>query len=875
MQPRYYQKAAIDAVDDHLCNKSSNPCVVLPTAAGKSPTMAWTIQRYKQQFPLFRCLILAHTKELVAQNADKMQQIDGGIDIGIYAAGLKRRDMKQDIIFASISSIARRIFDFEPFDLIIVDEAHRIPMSGEGQYRKLVANAKLMNPKVRVVGMTATPYRMGVGDVCHKDHILNEICYEIGVAELIEKGHLCPLRSKVGDAAPDLSKVKKRGGEFTTGSLAEATDIPELVRDTIAEAVPMLHDRKAIIFFCVDLDHCHHVSEELAKYGIHAPCVTGNTPSAERDSITMQFTRGDIRAVCNVNVLTEGFDATRTDAVVLLRPTQSKGLFCLDEKTEILTADGWSSDVKVGTPCAVFDPGTEGIRYEPAIASMRRSMEPGEKFYSIKSPSADIRVTGNHRMVTRTSRSRPWDIRPVQDVASLKAGAYFPTSGIMENLPGLPLSDDDLRFIGWVMTDGHINKANRAIYISQAEHQPWLGEIDKCIQGCGFKYGRRVSERQSQYKSNSNVVTYSISYGKPRGRDKHLTGWARLEPYLSKDFAPCLNDLTPRQFDVLLHAIHLGDGSKQKGQSWTQRSYHINTGNRTFAERLQIAGVTHGYRASVATHDYNENPIYVVHLKKTGFINLGSTYDDRPSWTVEDGFGESCWCVETPTGTLVTRRNGRVAVLGNCQMVGRGLRLDDRKQDCLVLDFAECIHTHGPIDHLGGDGVKLEKCPECKEIFSRAVRTCPECGWTIPKKQIEREEAEESQRRMHGTTASSRNIISSNEPETIKVDGVRVARHKKPGKPDSLRVTYRSGLRTYSEWVCLDHHGPAGNMAGSWWRKRFQCDKTPTVDQALQDIFLEASLSAITKTITVRPRGKYHEITNVGLVGQPQPERTP
>ncbi len=528
MQPRYYQQAAIDAVDDHLCNKTSNPCVVIPTGGGKSPVMAWTIMQYKRKYPSFRAIILAHTKELVFQNADKLTQVWPDAPLGIYAAGLKRRDTKPDLLFASIDSIYRKAFDLEPFDLLIVDEAHRIPPSGDGKYRRFIADCKLANPKLRVVGMTATPYRMGIGDVCHRDHILNEICYEIGVAELIQDGFLCPLRSKVGDAAPDLSNVKKRGGEYVTNSLSAATDVPELVRDTISEAMPMLTDRKGIIFFCVDIPHCNHVSEELAKHGVIAPCVTGKTPSGERDKITADFTSGKIRAVCNVNVLTEGFDATRTDAIVLLRPTESKGL-------------------------------------------------------------------------------------------------YY-------------------------------------------------------------------------------------------------------------------------------------------------------------------------------------------------------------------------------------------------QMVGRGLRLDERKQDCLVLDFADCIHTHGPIDHLGGDGVKLEKCPECKEIFSRAVRKCPACGWEIPKKQIERAEAEESQRRMHGTTASNRNIISSDKPETIKVDSVKVARHCKPGRPDSLRVTYRSGLRTYSEWVCLDHHGPAGSKAVGWWQRRFN-EKAPTVNEALQNIFLEQSLNAITESITVKPRGKYHDIIRVFLTG--------
>ena len=203
------------------------------------------------------------------------------------------------------------------------------------------------------------------------------------------------------------------------------------------------------------------------------------------------------------------------------------------------------------------------------------------------------------------------------------------------------------------------------------------------------------------------------------------------------------------------------------------------------------------------------------------------------------------------------------------QMVGRGLRCHPSITDCLVLDFANCIEEHGPIDLLGGAPTVMAVCQSCRESFSRAIRCCPACGWEIPKQEIKRLELVEKERRMHGTKVSGKSILSS-EPETYSVDAVHVNRHRKDGSPDSIRVQYRCGLSMFRGWVCLDHPGPAGQIAYSWWRQRFGPQKTkPTVDEALENMFLTQELLEWTKTITVRKTGKYFEI-----VGYNQPLET-
>lgn len=319
-------------------------------------------------------------------------------------------------------------------------------------------------------------------------------------------------------------------------------------------------------------------------------------------------------------------------------------------------------------------------------------------------------------MIYDNKRKTGWKITEAEHLASLTSGSYIPVSGF-GNFPGVPLTDAELKFIGWVMTDGTINKHNNAITITQGEHQPWLEEIEKCIKECGFKFNRFNRKRQSQYTSNSACVAWTISKGKPRGRDSHLIGWGKLEDYISKDMHPNLFQMTEQQFDVMLQAIHLGDGCKQKGQSWTRRSYHIVSGNLTFAERLQIMAIARGYKANISVQTYNKNPVYYVHLKKQAFINIGQAYDGRPTWTKEPYKPEECWCVETEMGTIVTRRNGKVAIMGNCQMVGRGTRLYPDKDHLLLLDFLWHTERH----ELCHPAHLICESPEVAEIMTKNI----------------------------------------------------------------------------------------------------------------------------------------------------------
>jgi DNA repair protein RadD len=324
---RPYQREAVDAVYAYLRSHDDNPCVVIPTAGGKTPIMATICKDAVGQWN-GRVLILAHVKELLEQTADKLRAVCPEVEFGIYSAGLKRRDTANQVIVAGIQSVYKRACELDAFDLVLVDEAHLIPPEGEGMYRQFLADARTINPNLRIVGFTATPFRLKTGPICTPDGFLNHICYEVGVRELIRDGYLCPLITKASVNKTDFSRLHVRAGEFVADEMESLMDDDRLVEAACDETITYAADRKAVLIFSSGIKHGEHIVRVLAeKHGIECGFITGDMSISERDATLSRFRRGELRFLCNVNVLTTGFDAPHIDCIVLLRPTMSPGLY--------------------------------------------------------------------------------------------------------------------------------------------------------------------------------------------------------------------------------------------------------------------------------------------------------------------------------------------------------------------------------------------------------------------------------------------------------------------------------------------------------------------------------------------------------------------
>ncbi|WP_223425437.1 DEAD/DEAH box helicase [Tateyamaria pelophila] len=325
---RPYQQAAIASIYGYFQTHKGNPVVVLPTAAGKSLVAAAFIEGVLKAWPDQRILIVTHVRELIAQNHAEMIGLWPEAPAGIYSAGLGKREAQARILFAGIQSIHRRAQEIGHTDLVLIDEAHLIPGNSSTMYRRFLDGLAQINPALKVIGLTATPFRVDCGMLHEgKNALFTDIAYEAPVRDLIDQGYLSPLVSKQPVTRLDVSKVGTRAGDFIQRDLAAAVDQDAITRAAVSEIIDYGEDRKSWLAFCSGVDHARHVAEEFQRRGISCRTIFGDTPKDERDAIIAAFKRGEIRALASMGVLTTGFNAPGVDLIALLRPTKSAGLY--------------------------------------------------------------------------------------------------------------------------------------------------------------------------------------------------------------------------------------------------------------------------------------------------------------------------------------------------------------------------------------------------------------------------------------------------------------------------------------------------------------------------------------------------------------------
>lgn len=325
---RGYQREAIDSIPKYFNENGGNPLICLPTGTGKALVIAAFIKETLAAWPETRILVLTHVKELIAQDYAELLTYWPEAPAGIYSASLKRRDMRNRIIFAGIQSIHNKAYDLQTVDLVIIDECHLIPRRSNTTYRKFLNDLQQINPYMKVIGLTATPYRMDSGYL-HKGEgaMFSDIAYEANIRDMIDQGYLTRPVSKSADAQIDTSNVGIRGGEFIPGQLEAAATHPEVVAAVADEIVANGRDRRGWIVFGCGEKHCKMLRDAIVERGITCEAVFGNTPGAERDRIIGAFKRQEIRALASINVLSTGFNAKHVDLVALARPTKSTGLY--------------------------------------------------------------------------------------------------------------------------------------------------------------------------------------------------------------------------------------------------------------------------------------------------------------------------------------------------------------------------------------------------------------------------------------------------------------------------------------------------------------------------------------------------------------------
>lgn len=330
LQGRSYQIEAVDSLFSYFQSNSGNPVVAMPTGSGKSLVIAMFLQAVYRQWPGQRVMMLTHVKELVSQNHDKLKTMWPGAPVGIYSAGLNKKEHQFPITFAGIGSVARKAALFGRQDLIIIDEAHMVSTSEETLYRKFLNELSRVNPYIKVIGLTATPWRAGQGRITNEG-IFTDVCFDItGIQafnRLITEGYLCPVVPRQTHQVLDVTGVHSRGGEFIASELEAAVNKEEITRAALNEARELAADRKCWLVFASGVSHAINITNMLLDMGEAAVVIHSGLTTVERDAAIAGFKSGKYRIAVNNNVLTTGFDHPEIDCIVVLRPTTSTVLW--------------------------------------------------------------------------------------------------------------------------------------------------------------------------------------------------------------------------------------------------------------------------------------------------------------------------------------------------------------------------------------------------------------------------------------------------------------------------------------------------------------------------------------------------------------------
>lgn len=366
---RPYQADSVKAVIHYFRKHSTPAVIVLPTGAGKSLVIAELARLAKG-----RVLVLAHVKELVEQNHAKYEGY--GLKGSIFSAGLGRKETDQQVVFASVQSVVRNLDSFKnQFSLLVIDECHRVPDEKTSSYQKVITHLRELNPGIKVLGLTATPYRLGMGWIyqyhtrgqvrTEESRFFRDCIFELPIRYLLDENFLTPARMM---DAPVLSYDFSQLKPANTGRYKEAE--MDMVIDKAKRATPQIveqiiqyaKERKGVMVFAATVRHAQEIHGLLPEG--ETAIVIGDTPTPERDAIIQSFKNREIKYLVNVSVLTTGFDAPHVDLIAILRPTESvslyqqivgRGLRLSEGKSECLVLDyaGNSYDLyqpEVGDP---------------------------------------------------------------------------------------------------------------------------------------------------------------------------------------------------------------------------------------------------------------------------------------------------------------------------------------------------------------------------------------------------------------------------------------------------------------------------------------------------------------------------------------------
>lgn len=326
--PFDFQIAAKNATFNYLANSTGNGLCCMPTGTGKSVVISDVVSDIFSFQPHRRILMLTHVWKLIEQNVQRLYDFWPTAPVGIHSEGLGHRDTMMPIIYGGVQSVVKNANLMGWRDLIIIDEAHLLSDKEDSQYWTIIKVLKEINPNLRVIGLTATAYRMKMGMLTDGE-MFDDIFFDITDFEsfnrLIAEGHLSPLIAKPTETIIDTSELRVVGGEFNKTQSEALIDTDQITYDAVREIVQYGADRGTWMLFAAGVNNSEHLASMLQSFNIPAAAVHSKLTKDQNRERLEAYERGELRAIVGANMLTTGYDNQKIDLIADLQPTVSPG----------------------------------------------------------------------------------------------------------------------------------------------------------------------------------------------------------------------------------------------------------------------------------------------------------------------------------------------------------------------------------------------------------------------------------------------------------------------------------------------------------------------------------------------------------------------
>lgn len=317
MPIRYYQREAVDSIFDYWKEADGNPLVDMATGVGKSITLGTLFEELIRDYPDLRLLNVVHVIELVLGNYAEFLGLCPFAPAGVYAAGANRRDAKSPVLFGQIQSIYNKAKEIGHVDILAIDEVHLVPNKENAIYRQFIAELTAINPDLKIVGLSATVYRLDSGRLDEgDDKLFDRVVYTYSIRQGVDDGYLTTLSSKPLSTNYDVAGVTKSMGDYKFSDYREAVDTDDLNKRVVQEVLEVEGARRKSLIFTRGVEHAKRMRDAFQVAGRAVEVVHGGTPAGERRRLIEALKSGELWGLVNDNVLSTGTNIVGVDLIV-------------------------------------------------------------------------------------------------------------------------------------------------------------------------------------------------------------------------------------------------------------------------------------------------------------------------------------------------------------------------------------------------------------------------------------------------------------------------------------------------------------------------------------------------------------------------------